>query len=111
MAITPEVAREISNFQPNSSVITGEQIDMGEVGEGERLVQGLLYYQLRRIGLPGQPRISGEFTTQPGIGIKKEVDGKDIVIPIVYSADVDSIGEKRAALVLDCIRAFKARMV
>lgn len=108
MAIPKEAIETITNFCPPKATDRREKgrtlRELGQI-DGDRLVYGWHTYPKRVTGVPGEPIVSGQTTTQPVVLL---VRGKN-VIPLAYPTDVRALGDDLAAKVADHLAALKER--
>ena len=98
MAVSPDIISEIQNYRPTEKGPIGQTQELGVVNDEYYLSYGLQHIQRRAVYLPGQPKISGEYTTQPGLRLtKREDDGTERNIALIDQVDIEALGEKLAA--------------
>ncbi len=97
MAVSPDIAKDIISFRPVEPGPVGQRVGVGVVDQDTELIYDLQRYQRRNVYLPGEPKLAGEYTTQPGLGLlQRTSEGREIRIPLIYRSDVKALGDTRA---------------
>ncbi len=100
MVVSPDIISEIQNYHPMEKGSIGQTVELGSVGDEYFLRWGLQHIQRRAEHLSGEPKIAGEFTTQPGLCLSLiRSDGREIRRSLIYRSEIEGLGDNLATRV------------